>query len=313
MAVKKGKKTKNIRRRIVITAILALLFLLAGVFGYAALNAGTLHVMRAEVAIDDLPAAFEGRKILYISDIDLCGVNTAKRSADAVLRLQSLEPDILILGGDYSSPSLFEILNRSDGASEDRQESHGAEAFLRGIGGFFAPLGKFAVTAPDDRADADWNAVFSANGFRYLGNDRAPVTLNGEMLWIAGFCDDAANVGAAGTSFRRGDCVVAAAYSPALFPIMMTSEAADGGHWVDLALAGHTHGGQILLSGRSVLQLTSQEQQYLSGWTRETGVPMLTTSGMGCEGANLRIGSRSEAWLITLVGGHPPENFEPAG
>ena len=99
----------------------------------------------------------------------------------------------------------------------------------------------------------------------------------------------------------KDDCLIGAAVSPRSFPGMMTIESQDGGRLFDLALAGHTHGGQIRLRGRNVLSLTSQEQQYLCGWTRETGVPMLTTSGLGCEGANLRIGSQPEAWLITLM------------
>ena len=81
----------------------------------------------------------------------------------------------------------------------------------------------------------------------------------------------------------------------------MISEAKDSGHWVDLALAGHTHGGQINLFGHGILSLDQREKHYLCGWNRETGVPMLTTSGMGCEGVDMRLGSEAEVWLITLT------------
>ena len=104
----------------------------------------------------------------------------------------------------------------------------------------------------------------------------------------------------AGISYSREACVIVAAYSPALVPRLMTMEASDAGHWADLILTGHTHGGQINLFGRSILTLTAQERGMLSGWSLEAGVPILTTSGVGCEGANLRVGSGAEVWLLTL-------------
>ena len=47
--------------------------------------------------------------------------------------------------------------------------------------------------------------------------------------------------------------------------------------------------------------LDALEQQFGNGWTRETGVPILVTSGMGCEGVNLRLNTQAEVWLITLT------------
>ena len=68
----------------------------------------------------------------------------------------------------------------------------------------------------------------------------------------------------------------------------------------DVLLCGHTHGGQIRLFGKSILDLSRQEQRYLSGWNTETGQPILTTTGVGCETVNIRLGSTPEVWLITL-------------
>ena len=94
--------------------------------------------------------------------------------------------------------------------------------------------------------------------------------------------------------------MLAVAYGPDVLPVMLTSEAADGGQWADLALCGHTHGVQLRLFGRSVLPLSQREQRYLSGWHTENGLPILITQGVGCEGINLRLGSTPEVWLITL-------------
>ena len=82
-------------RRATVAVFIALLLALALFCAGAALNAGVVRVRRAEVEIRDLPAAFDGRTILYASDIDLCGLNTAKKSAALFERLKSLKPDML--------------------------------------------------------------------------------------------------------------------------------------------------------------------------------------------------------------------------
>ena len=90
---------------------LTLIILLALLFGWMFLNARTIHLMRAQVYLHDLPSAFEGKTILYASDIDIGGLVSAGDTATVFNRLQSVHPDILILGGDYNAHTLAEILN----------------------------------------------------------------------------------------------------------------------------------------------------------------------------------------------------------
>ena len=303
MSRKKQQPANRWRRRIILVCVLALLIVLAGFFGFAALNANTLYLRRATVEMADLPPAFDGKTLLFISDIDLCGMNTPEKSGAAIKALQSLNPDMLILGGDYASPSLLDILNSTPEADLAAEQAEKMTSFFHYIRDFSAPLGKYVITAPDDRRipEDKLNTLFNECGFQYLKDTRVSVNQGGDVIWLAGLCSDALNIGRAGASFKKSDCAIAITYTPGLFPQLMTSEASDGGHWVDLALTGHTHGGQVRIMNRNLISLTSQEQQYLYGWTRETGVPMLTTSGMGCEGVNLRFGAQAEAWFITLT------------
>ena len=303
MAVRMRKNKRPGRGgRIALAVFAALLALLLATIGLAALNANALRVRRARVSLPDLPPSFEGKTLLYASDIDLCGLNTPRKSAALFQRLQALAPDILVLGGDYASDSLFDVLNRSEnGAATAEKCARARTDFFHYISGFSAPLGKYAIAAPEDGDPQALSALLSECDFTPLIDSRAAVTLGGDTLWLCGVCGDAAPGDV--TALRRGDCAVAVAWGPAAFPAILTGEAGDGGPWADLLLAGHTHGGQIRLFGRGVLPQTQIERRYAMGWHAENGVPVLLTSGVGCEGANLRLGTRPEVWLITLTAG----------
>ena len=302
MAVKRKKNSRISRGgRLALKVFVALLLALAAFCGIAALNASLVRVRRAEVELADLPAAFDGATILYASDIDLCGLNTAEKTGRLFGQLQSLHPDMLILGGDYTSPSLLEALYRADDDGEiASQRQRSRENLFYYIKAFDAPLGKFGVSAPEDPYPDALAKQMQEAGVVPLFNDRAVIRVGGDTLWIVGVSRDSAKLNSAGNAFQRSDCTIVVSYSPVVLPVLVTSEAQDGGRWADLALTGHTHGGQIRLFGRTALQLNRQEQHYLGGWTMENGLPILSTTGVGCEGINLRVGTEPEVWLITL-------------
>lgn len=296
------RKKQNRKSRAGWIVALAILACAAVLTGIMAVNAVTLHLMRATVYLEDLPPAFEGRTILFASDIDLRTKNDAWRAAEVFDRLQVLTPDLLILGGDYAAPGILDLLNRTPVSQYAANTSDFRRDFFYYIKDFPATLGKVMIASPDDLAAGDLRAIAAGNGFTLLDGGGVELKLGGDSVWVVGLAPDTLNASDMSHRFGQHDCVIALAHSPTQFPALMTAEARDGGHWIDLALAGHTHGGQIRLFGRSILTLDAREQQFLHGWNRETGVPMLTTSGMGCEGADLRLASQAEVWLITLTG-----------
>ena len=141
--------------------LLLLLFLTVLLFAYMHLQARTVHVRHVSVRLAALPQEFDGTTILYVSDLDLFGTHTPRSAAALLERLKALRPDMLLLGGDYASPSLLETLNSRDPNTpqvRDRIVSDRAKA-LSSLVDFPAPLGKFAIAG---EADVDLDALRAA-------------------------------------------------------------------------------------------------------------------------------------------------------
>jgi hypothetical protein len=66
---------------------------------------------------------------------------------------------------------------------------------------------------------------------------------------------------------------------------------------VDLQLSGHTHGGQIWPWS----YLVYLQQPYVSGLHRRGPTTLYVSQGTGFWGPPLRLGTRSEIALVTLV------------
>lgn len=257
------------------------------------IQARTVHVRYAEVEVADLPAAFDGVKVLYVSDVDMCGLNTPGSATRLFDRLQGLQPDILLLGGDYTSPNLFQRLNGGASGQSARKK------FFASLADFQAPLGKFAITGDNDGDAGQFALTLVGSGVEPLDGRAARIEFAGANLYLAGVGWETQDVNALAAQFQSDQCVIALAHTPDRVADIRISEANGGGVWADLILTGHTHGGQMRLFGRSILTLTEREKETLYGWY-DGEAPLLVTSGAGCESVNLRLGTQSEVWLIQL-------------
>lgn len=283
------RKRTGRRVALILAALVAL-----GV-GAMHLNARTVHVRYATVRLDDLPAAFDGTRILFATDIDVCGTNTPADMAKLFSNLASLQPDILLLGGDYASAPIFSRLNEKTSADEFEAR----KAFFDGLASFSAPMGKYAITGDGD-GDPDSLMLSMINsGVELIDGGLKILDRGGEQIGIVGIGATTPGVSQFASKIDSQKCVITLMHSPERYTEVSISEAGNGGPWTDLVLAGHTHGGQVQIAGRSALSLTESERRFMSGW--HTGsAPLLVSSGVGCEGLNLRLGSQAEVWLIKL-------------
>ncbi|MBR2730588.1 MAG: hypothetical protein IKD72_01215 [Clostridia bacterium] len=281
--------------------------------------ARTVHIRHTEVRLRDLPEQFDGTTILYLTDLNLFGTNTPEAALALMERLRGLYPDLILLGGDFASPSPFERLNFTDPDSP-RVQTRMIEArtkFLTGLRAFATPLGKFAIAGESDVDPSSLRAAAEAGGVDLLSDDVLLLTKNGARVGLVGLKPNGTelrSLESLSEKVTREDCVIVLAHSPEDYALIQTTEAANGGGWADLVLCGHTRGGQIVIGGHSLLPLNEHEQRYLSGWRRENDAVLLTSAGVGCQWLNFRLGTQAEVHLITLRRGEPEatgEGFVP--
>ena len=168
MAAKKraGRKKRRWGWKIALALLLLLALGLGGL--YAA--GRVVHVRYATVFLRDLPSAFEGTTILFVSDIDAHSAQDARAAAEMMDALAALEPDMLLLGGDYAAPGLWETLNGMDmeNAAVAAQAASDRHLFFSALADFSAPLGKFAVAAAEDALPEQLAQTMAVGGVRLL-------------------------------------------------------------------------------------------------------------------------------------------------
>ena len=297
---KKSQKPKKGcgRRRIALAAVLLVALLLGGLYGWMALQARITHVRKAVVYLDDLPQALDGTTLLYISDLNIRGAGDARRTQRLMNKLNELQPDVLLLGGDYCGGK---ILDGRPDADEGGQAA--ALSLLRSLNSFNAPLGKYAVAGEQDQVLSGLKEALSDGGVTLLDDGCATIEKSGGQLVLAGLSDVSEKrtpYSEIGGYFDGSECVIALTHNPSGYIGIRVAEARSGGAWADLVLAGHTLGGQIRAFGRTIYTLPEAEARCLGGWYYVGDLPMLVSQGVGCSGVLLRLGTQSEVWLLTL-------------
>lgn len=291
------KKKKAGGRRIALIVLIAVLALLLPLYIYGRCRAHITVVDRVTLQSAEVPAEFDGFRILFISDLDMTSESSVRSTLSLIKKLTSYEPDVLLLGGDYVVKSGFDKLI---GNADDLEHMSALrKVFFNGLAGVSFPAGIYIVEGDRDTfasLEAD-----AAEGVTFL-NERGTFISRGDSR-IA-LCGINTNKGSdsyykLSRQISTNDFAVVFAHSPAVISTLLSNTSSDGGAWVDLALAGHTHGGQIKIGGWSVRKLTPAEARYTSGDTENT-TDIIVSEGLGCEDMMFRIGTSSQAHLITL-------------
>ena len=246
----------------------------AGAFGYA-YGRHHIGVTRETLEVSGLPPAHAGLRIGFLTDLHRSHTGTHALVAKAVELVMAERPDLIVLGGDYVT------------AADRRYMEPAAEA----LAPLSAPHGVFAVMGNHDD-DRLMPAALMARHFAVLRDMRTRVTINGEVLDIAGvryWTSRVADV----TRILRGASTntMLLAHTPK----RLVEAAALS---IPLMLSGHTHGGQIVLPG--VGAIAAREFPVVAGSARRENTAVFVSRGVGTVYIPVRINCPPEVAILTL-------------
>lgn len=242
---------------------------------------GVARIQRYDFYHPDIPASFDGFRIAFASDFHLKSKYDEKALESTVRLLNSINPDVFLMGGDYQEgceyvPVLFQ---------------HLAEVKTRfGIAGVMG-------NNDYERCHDDITGAMKAHGMKVLEHVCDTLTIGKDRIIIAGVRNpfDLETNGISPTlSQKPEDFVILLTHTPDYAEDVNISN-------TDLVLAGHTHGGQVTIFGYAPIVPSHYGQRFLRGMKQTTaGVPMIVTNGLGTSNKNIRLGAPSEIVLIVL-------------
>lgn len=255
----------------------------AGGFGGALAGA---KVYERKIAIESLPDDLKGLKIFHLSDLHLGPFVKLDDLEEVVAEAEKFQPDLVLITGDIADevPLLADALKLIDQ--------------LRPRLGSFASLGNHEHFRGVKRI----RKIIDRSPVSLLVDEGVTMTVGTAPLCLTAI-DDPRRMGGDHTLFfrqaldramlasRSDDTVILMSHRPSVFDL-----ASEIG--VDLTLAGHTHGGQVGLAGRSLFEAYASESYLWGHYTRGKS-QLYTSAGMG-HWFPFRMGCPTEAPIITL-------------
>jgi predicted MPP superfamily phosphohydrolase len=243
-------------------------------------NALDLELVELEMPLPGLPAAFDGYRILHVSDSHL---DVLPAIAERAARLfDGLEVDLLALTGDVHGFPRHAL----------RQS---VEPLARALDGVRVRERRLAVLGNHD--PVEMVEALQPLGFETLINRSTTLIRGGDTVHVTGL-DDVHN-------FYSPAARIAIDQPPAGFRIALVHSAEMADHAAAagyaLYLCGHTHGGQICLpDGRVVFTQLVRCRYGAAGVWRQGKMVGYTSAGLGVSPPAVRFNSRGGAALITL-------------
>jgi predicted MPP superfamily phosphohydrolase len=253
----------------------------AGVYPF--LEAKWCRLLRQTITVPNLPPAFRGTTMALVSDVHHGPFVPLAYIQHVVELANSLDPDLVLLTGDYVS-------------RHHRYIAPGIDV----LGALKGRLGRFAVLGNHDHWEsaAESRHALDEAGFTRTDNTGFWVERQGARLRICGVGDlwtDRQDLRSALGDATDEDAVILLSHNPDFAETLRDSG-------VGLILSGHTHGGQVVVPGYGAPIVPSRYgQKYLYGLVEGPSCQVFITRGVGTVAPPVRFLCRPEIVLMTLV------------
>lgn len=277
-----GRMTKTIMK----TSMIYLVTIFLSVcFVYSLIEPFLLENKYYTVTNKKIPAYFDNKKIVFISDIHHGPYFSQNRVRKLVEKVNALNPDIIVLGGDCVSANAKYIKT----VFEELKNLH-------------ATIGVYGILGNHDNYEDGKLTIQSMqkDGFHILDNASEWIENNGERIKIGGVGDmwtENQNINPTIDDTKSGDYTILVSHNPDYAEHMPVNK-------IDLMLSGHTHGGQITLFGLYAPYTASKYgQKYREGIIKKGDTEIIVSHGVGTVVLPMRFFARPDIVVITLKKG----------
>jgi uncharacterized protein len=266
---------------------------IAGTYGlfYGRLNLETTY---RRIRLRRLPKAFEGFRIVQLSDFHISPFMSAEEIRKYVAIANELHGDLVALTGDF--------LTYDPGTQA---------AVVQAVSALKAPFGVLGCLGNHEymtETEESITRLLAKEQIRILRQERVPIESSGDSLNIIGIDYEQARF----STDHEGHLVdrymenseklvmpgrvnILLNHNPNAFDRAAELD-------IDLMLTGHTHGGQLSLELlHRGLCLSRFVSRYTSGWYEKAGSQLYVNRGIGTISPSIRLGARPEITLFELT------------
>ena len=293
---------------------LALVLLFCGtmLYGYW-FGRKQLRVTETTYTSQQVPSAFNGYKIVHISDLHLSSFANSSPFLQRIIdTINARQPDLICFTGDFVGFGVEEAIP----FTHILRQLHAKDGIMSVLGNHDFALYHHGLTDADKEEKVNQLTVYQRDtlGWQLLRNQSYLIQRDSAYLQIIGV-DNTSCQGQGFQTISRGDLIKAmtlpnnlitsspnSLIAPSPLKILLTH---DPSHWrgevlpttdIPLTLSGHTHAGQVRLFGYPMSSLMFTESE---GWYHIADQSLHINTGLGCT-LPVRIGVPAEITIITL-------------
>lgn len=244
-----------------------------------------LVVKNIDIALKKWHSEHNSLKIVFLGDLHTKPIDL-DRLKRVVSKVNEQKPDIVLSIGDYVNGNSYKETLYPRVIAKELGE-------IKSKYGFYTVLGNH---------DYDYNSLrirkeLEKNGIKVLENDTLPLDIEGKRLWLIGIqdfsvCHTHLDYNTKQVSDEENP-VILLSHTPDVFP--------EVDERIELTLAGHTHGGQVIIPFYGPIYVPSKYgKKYSKGYFEEGNKKMFVTGGIGTSVFPIRFNNFPEIIILNI-------------
>ena len=273
---------KTLFGRITLFFFLAVaLLILWGIFA----EPNILVIRNIDISLKKWHSEHNSLKIVFLGDLHTKPIDL-DRLKRVVSKVNDQKPDIVLSIGDYVNGNSY-------------KETLYPRVIAKELGKIKSKYGFYTVLG---NHDYDYNPLrirkeLEKNGIKVLENDTLPLDIEGKRLWLIGIqdfsvCHTHLDYNTEQVSDEENP-VILLSHTPDVFP--------EVDERIELTLAGHTHGGQVVIPFYGPIYVPSKYgKKYSKGYFEEKNKKMFVTGGIGTSVFPVRFNNFPEIIILNI-------------